>query len=144
MRPIRGQIVELEDKPQSLRHLIHSTGCYLVPWPDGRVLVGSTLENLGFNKKNSAEGVRQLLNAAIQIVPKLAMASIRTFWAGLRPDTPDNLPILGKTSFSNYIIATGHFRNGILLAPITAKLIAELVLSGEPSISLEPFRPDRF
>ncbi len=144
VRPVGGQIVELENKPQSLGHLIHSTGCYLVSWPDGRVLIGSTLENVGFNKKTTAEGVQQLLSAAIQIVPSLASAPIRAFWAGLRPDTPDNLPILGKTQFSNYIVATGHFRNGILLAPVTAKLITELVISGKASISLEPFRLERF
>lgn len=144
VRPIRGQIVELANKPQSLCHLIHSTGCYIVPWPDGRVLVGSTLENVGFNKEVTGEGVQQLLSAAIQIIPKLASAPIKAFWAGLRPDTPDNLPILGKIQFSNYIIATGHFRNGILLAPITAELISDLVISGKTSFSLEPFRPERF
>jgi len=108
------------------------------------VLIGSTLENVGFNKKATAEGVQQILSAAIQIVPRLASVPIQAFWAGLRPDTPDNLPILGKTKFPNYMIATGHFRNGILLAPITAKLITELVISGKTSISLEPFRPERF
>lgn len=144
VRPIRGQMVCLEKQPQPLSHLIHSTGCYLVPWPDGRILVGSTLENVGFNKEVTAHGIQQLLQAAIRLVPSLQSAPIREIWAGLRPDAQDNLPILGHTQISNLIIATGHFRNGILLAPITAQLIVELIVSGQSSISLEPFLPQRF
>lgn len=144
IRPIRGQMVCLENRPQTLHHLIHSTGCYLVPWPDGRVLVGSTLENVGYNKEVTAQGIQQLLGAAIKLVPCLELASIQEVWAGLRPDTQDNLPLLGSTQISNLVIATGHFRNGILLAPITAKLITELIVTGQPSISLEPFCPERF
>ncbi len=144
VRPIRGQIVCLEMHPQPLHHLIHSTGCYLVPWPDGRILVGSTLENVGFNKDVTAHGVHQLLHAALEIVPGLAEARLTQVWAGLRPDTRDNLPILGKTPVEGLIVATGHFRNGILLAPITAKLITELITKNETSYSLEPFSLQRF
>ncbi|HEX9653699.1 MAG TPA: glycine oxidase ThiO [bacterium] len=144
LRPIRGQIVCLEMQPQPLHHLIHSAGCYLVPWPDGRILVGATLENAGFDKRVTAAGVQQLLAAAIKSVPALASASMRDTWAGLRPDTPDNLPILGETAIANLFAATGHFRNGILLAPITAKLVSEVVLSGESPVSLGAFRPQRF
>lgn len=144
IRPIRGQIVCLENKPQTLQHLIHSSGCYIVPWPDGRTIVGSTLENVGFDKTVTAEGVKKLLVAAIKTVPLLRDAAVTDQWAGLRPNTPDDLPVLGKTRYSNLIIASGHFRNGILLAPITAKLITELVVSEQPSISLEPFSPARF
>ncbi|MFQ5865160.1 MAG: glycine oxidase ThiO, partial [bacterium] len=109
IRPIRGQMVCLEKQPQPLHHLIHSTGCYLVPWPDGRILVGSTLENVGYNKEVTAHGIQQLLDAALKVVPSLESARIREVWAGLRPDTQDNLPILGTTSISNLIMATGHF-----------------------------------
>ncbi|MFQ5824796.1 MAG: glycine oxidase ThiO, partial [bacterium] len=109
IRPIRGQMVCVEKQPQPLRHLIHSTGCYLVPWPDGRILVGSTLENVGYNKAVTAQGIHQLLKAALKIVPPLESAHIQEVWAGLRPDTQDNLPILGTTSISNLIMATGHF-----------------------------------
>ncbi|MFQ5604733.1 MAG: glycine oxidase ThiO [bacterium] len=144
VRPIRGQIVCLQVKPQPLRHLIHSSGCYLVPWPDGRILVGSTVENVGYNKQVSAEGVQQLLHSALKIIPALASATVADMWAGLRPDTPDNLPILGETALDNLLVASGHFRNGILLAPLTAKLIAELIVSGKTSLSLQPFRADRF
>lgn len=144
VRPVRGQMVRLESQPQRLHHLIHSTGCYLVPWPDGRLLVGATVENVGFNKEVTAQGVRQLLNAAVKLVPSLESAPLREVWAGLRPDTEDNLPILGSGPISNLVMATGHFRNGILLAPITAKLITELLTTGQTSMSLEPFSPNRF
>lgn len=144
VRPIRGQIVCLEMQPQPLRHLIHSTGCYFVPWPDGRILVGAPVENVGFVKRVTAEAVQKLLAAAINIVPSLASATVSDAWAGLRPDTPDNLPIIGNTSISNLIAATGHFRNGILLAPITAQLICELILAGEIAMPLDAFRPGRF
>lgn len=144
VRPIRGQIVCLQTGKQPFRHLIHSPDCYLVPWPDGRVLVGATMENVGFEKKVTAAGVHSLLSAALKIAPILQGAAIQDMWAGLRPDTSDNLPILGRGEFENYIVAAGHFRNGILLAPITAKLIAELVLTGKSAEALAPFRPDRF
>lgn len=144
IRPVRGQMLRLEQQPQPLHHLVHSTGCYLVPWPDGRILVGSTLENVGYNKEVTAQGIHQLLEAALKLVPSLESAPIREVWAGLRPDTKDNLPILGSTSIMNLVMACGHFRNGILLAPVTAKLITELIITGKPSMSLEPFRPDRF
>ncbi|MFQ5771844.1 MAG: glycine oxidase ThiO [bacterium] len=144
VRPIRGQMVCLKRQPQLLHHLIHSTAGYLVPWPDGRILVGSTVENVGYQKDVSAQGIHQLLEGALKIVPDLASAPIREVWAGLRPDTQDNLPILGRCHYSNLIIASGHFRNGILLAPITAKLITELIVNGQPSMSLAPFSPDRF
>lgn len=144
VRPIRGQIVQVQVQPQMLNQLIHSSGCYIVPWPDGRTLIGSTLENVGFDNSVTAAGVQALLSAAIKIVPALKEAVVKDMWAGLRPDTSDNLPILGCTAIQNYIIATGHFRNGVLLAPITARLISELVLSGQPSIPLAPFSAARF
>jgi len=144
IRPIRGQIVQLQADTRCVSSLIHTSGCYIVPWPDGRTLVGSTLENVGFNKQTTATAIQSLIAAAIEVVPRLSPAAVTGVWAGLRPDTRDNLPILGKTTFGNLILATGHFRNGILLTPITARLIAELILSGRPSISLEPFRVDRF
>lgn len=144
VRPIRGQILCLQMQPQPLHHLIHCANCYLVPWPDGRVIVGATMENVGFDKSVTAEGIHGLLAAALSLAPVLKTAAIGKTWAGLRPHTSDNLPILGRGKFENYILATGHFRNGILLAPITAKLIAEIVLDGVASIDLDPFRYNRF
>jgi len=144
IRPIRGQIVCLQLPQQTLGHLTQSAKCYLVPWPDGRVIAGSTMENVGYNKEVTAKGVQQILTAALEIVPSLASASIREVWAGLRPGSQDALPLLGTTQFPNYIIASGHFRHGILLAPITAKLITDLILTGKTQLSLEPYRVDRF
>jgi glycine oxidase len=143
-KPVRGQIVQLQQSRQSLHHLIHWADSYLVPWPDGRTLVGSTLENVGYNKSVTAGGIRQLLDAALKIAPPLQHATVQETWAGLRPGTPDDLPILGQSRVPNLVIAAGHFRNGILLAPITAKLIAELILTGNPSIPLDSFSPERF
>ncbi len=144
VRPIRGQIVRLQVEKQFLSHLIHSSSCYIVPWPDGRTLVGSTLENVGFNKKTTAQGIHELLRAAIEVVPDIGRAAVIDTWAGLRPDTRDNLPVLGRTDIDSLILATGHFRNGILLTPITAQLISELIFGGTPSIPLSPFQLDRF
>jgi len=144
VRPVRGQIVCLQVNPQKLRHLIHSSSVYMVPWPDGRTLVGATMENAGYEKINTAWGVQHLLERAMKLVPALQQAQVVDYWAGLRPDTPDNLPILGGTDIANYYVATGHFRNGILLAPITAELMAELILNGKTRIPLEPFHLSRF
>ncbi len=144
LRPIRGQMVELAVEPQFLLPLIHSSNCYIVPWSGGRTLVGATMENVGFDKTVTADGVKHLLDAATSVVPALGKSSVTRMWAGLRPDTSDNLPILGRTHISNLILATGHFRNGILLAPITAQLISELVTGQESSFALSPFRADRF
>lgn len=145
VRPIRGQIVELEVRPQFLRHLVHAAGCYVAPWPDGRTLIGATMENVGYSKTVTAGGILELLSAASKTIPKLKNAKFQQAWAGFRPDTSDNLPILGRTHVSNYIIATGHFRNGILLTPVTAELISELVMTGKPCLpQLKPFDPARF
>jgi glycine oxidase len=102
------------------------------------------MEEAGYNKEVTAAGMSGLLQAAQEIAPGLASSPIREAWSGLRPGTPDGLPILGKSPIGNFIVAAGHFRNGILLAPITARLITELVLSGRTSIPLRPFRPERF
>ncbi len=145
VRPIRGQIVELQLRPQFLQHLVHAAGCYVVPWPDGRTLVGSTMENVGYCKTVTAGGILDLLSAAARVIPKLKSATLQQTWAGLRPDTSDNLPILGRTRIANYIMATGHFRNGILLTPLTAELISKLVISEKASLpQLAPFSPERF
>ena len=144
VRPIRGQIVCLEQRPQPLPTLVHAGGCYLVPWPDGRILVGATMENVGFDQSVTAEGVRSLLDAALKLLPGLQHASVVESWAGLRPGTPDDLPILGVGQVRNLVYATGHFRNGILLAPITADLIRELITSNQTAFSLTPFLPTRF
>jgi glycine oxidase len=143
VKPIRGQIVLLESQPPLVRHVLHSADCYLVPRSDGRLLLGSTMENVGYDKRVTAEAVAQLIQSAQKISPAVSRCTFREAWAGLRPDTVDHSPILGQAE-DGLVIAAGHFRNGIMLAPITAKLISELVVSGQPSIDLAPFSPGRF
>jgi glycine oxidase len=131
VRPARGQIVELTTAMPALRGVIFGPGCYLSPRDDGRLLVGSTLEFVGFRPGVTAGAVRDLLTAAIRLVPRLADASVSRTWSSFRPYTRDELPLLGQTSLGGLVLATGHYRNGILLAPITGAIVAALV-AGEP------------
>jgi glycine oxidase len=107
-------------------------------------LCGATVEHVGFDKTVTASGVHANLDAAIELAPVLASARIEETWAGLRPDTPDHLPILGPTELEGLLIATGHFRSGVLLTPITAKLINEFIAEKTPSVEWEKFSPMRF
>ena len=115
-----------------------------MPRSDGRLVVGTTVEDVGYDKRVDADTIRRLYEAAIRMFPALRQARIHENWAGLRPGTPDQLPILGATSTPGYFIASGHFRDGILLAPITAKVMADVV-TGKPSeLNLSAFSPARF
>ncbi|HYO59366.1 glycine oxidase ThiO [Archangium sp.] len=144
VRPARGQMVQLQTRLPPFSHVIFSDTGYVIPRADGRVIVGSTLEFAGFEKNVTAEGLHRILSLAMQICPALASAPVQETWAGLRPYTDDHLPILGAGPLPGLFLATGHFRNGILLAPITAKLMAQAVLGETPSVDLTPFRFDRF
>ena len=117
---------------------------YLVPRNDGRIIAGATVEYVGYEKTVTAGGVEKNLAAAIELVPGLAAARIDEIWAGLRPDSPDHLPILGPTDIDGLLIATGHFRSGVLLTPITAKLIREWITLQRVSLDWERFSPMRF
>lgn len=142
-RPIRGQMLALYSAGINLGRVLRSEEGYLVPRLDGRIIAGSTLEDVGFQKQVTAGGIRKILNAAIELAPGLAGAEIVETWAGLRPATPDNLPILGPTDVEGLFIATGHYRNGILLAPVTAKLVRDWILNKKmPAIAatLSPLR----
>ena len=142
--PVRGQLIALDGDPPPIHHVIYGRGVYLVRWLSGEVIIGSTMERVGFVKEVTAEGIAGLLSAAIELVPSLAGRAIRRVWACLRPGSPDELPILGRApGLDNVFIATGHFRNGILLAPITADLMADVLEDKPPLIPLHPFRPDR-
>jgi glycine oxidase len=129
--------------PQSKR-VLWGDEIYLVPRNDGRILAGATLEYKGFDKTLTAGGQRKLFSAAIELVPALEGARVEETWAGLRPDSPDHLPILGPTDLRGLIIATGHFRSGVLLAPITAKLVREWITIESVSTDWERFSPLRF
>lgn len=143
VEPVRGQIVELRPKDDPLPTVVQSREVYLVPRPDGTVLAGATIEHVGFQKDVTAEAVAALTRAALRLVPSLKDASFSRAWAGLRPGTPDGLPLLGPCEVPGLFFAAGHFRNGVLLAPATALLLADLVTGARSSAPLA-FSPRRF
>jgi len=144
-RPVKGQMLCLAMPSRTLlKHVIRSPQVYLIPRSDARLLVGATVEEAGFDKRTDAETMRRLHHAAIALVPKLADARILEDWAGLRPGTPDALPILGATATPGYYVATGHFRDGILLAPITAEVVSAVIEARTPEFDLTAFSPTRF
>jgi glycine oxidase len=142
-RPVKGQMLAVAAKGL-LRHVIRAPEVYLVPRTDGRVLIGSTLENAGYDKRTDPRIIRRLHRAAMELVPALEQARVLEDWAGLRPGTPDDLPILGATSTPGYFGATGHYRDGILLAPITAHVMAQVITGVIPDHDISPFSPSRF
>jgi glycine oxidase len=144
VRPARGQMVQFQTRLPLFSHVIFSDKGYVVPRADGRVIAGSTLEFAGFEKSVTAEGLHRILSLAMEICPALASAPVQETWAGLRPYTEDHLPILGAGPLPGLFLATGHFRNGILLAPLTARLMAQVVLGERPLVDITPFRLDRF
>jgi glycine oxidase len=148
VKPIRGQLLHLQwptDAGQPMAHVIWGRDCYLVPWANGRVLVGATLEDVGFEERATAEGVRGLIAAACALVPDLGRASFVEARVGLRPASRDDLPIIGRSSaLHGLIYATGHYRNGVLLAPLTASLVADLVLGRPFDPALALTTPARF
>ncbi|HZI80962.1 MAG TPA: glycine oxidase ThiO [Vicinamibacterales bacterium] len=144
VQPVRGQLVRLEVEGPLARHVLWGPGCYVVPLRDGSVLVGATVENVGFDERPTAGGVRALLNAATSWFPALEGAVFAGTRVGLRPGTGDELPIVGRSaSMPAVVYATGHFRNGVLLAPLTASLVADLVLDGHEGPGMEMMRPAR-
>ena len=141
--PVKGQVLLTQAPPGLVRTVVEDGETYLVPRADGRLLIGATLENAGFDKTVTLEAVGTLASRAAAILPALAKLPLVTSWAGLRPSTPDRLPYIGRTSMEGLVVATGHFRNGILLAPITAELVADLLAGRPPSLDLAPFDPLR-
>jgi glycine oxidase len=144
-RPVKGQMLCLLSPSRNLlKYVIRSPEIYLIPRSDGRILAGATVEEAGFDKRTDIVTIQRLHQAAISLVPKLRNAKIHEDWAGLRPGTPDALPILGATQTPGYYVATGHFRDGILLAPITAQVMAEVITGTECNHDLGAFSPQRF
>ena len=144
VRPAKGQMVSLRAERAKIERVLWSDKIYLVPRNDGRILAGATVEYAGFDKKVTAGALEKLLASAIELAPDLAHAHVEETWAGLRPDSPDHLPILGPADIDGLLIATGHFRSGILLTPITARLIREWVTEQRVSVDWERFSPLRF
>jgi glycine oxidase len=144
VRPARGQLVSIETRPPLFRQVIAAPGGYLVPRRDGTVLAGSTVEMVGFQKQVTVAGLATILTLAHTLIPALGTAPVTGSWSNFRPFTEDHLPVLGLTAINGLVLATGHFRNGILLAPITAYAIAALVATGRATTDLAPFSIARF
>jgi len=142
-RPVKGQMLAVA-RHNVLRHVIRAPHVYLVPRTDGRILIGSTLEETGFDKRTDPDTIHRLHQAAIRMVPALGQARVLEAWAGLRPGTPDDLPILGTTSTPGYFVAAGHFRDGILLTPVTAHVMAQVITGAKPDYDISAFSPARF
>jgi glycine oxidase len=147
VRPIKGQMLALRMDPEMplLRHVMWlPRGGYLVPRLDGRLLVGATVEERGFDDKVTAGGLLALIEGAWRALPAIEELSVAETWVGFRPGSRDDAPILGPSGIDRLVMATAHHRNGILLAPITADLISVYVLKGRLSASARPFTPERF
>ncbi len=149
-RPVKGQMVcvvpqaKVHTAGPLVRHVVRTSEVYIIPRSDGRILLGATVEEAGFDKRVDPETVRRLHHAAARVIPEIANMRIHDAWAGLRPSSPDGLPILGATSLAGYYAATGHFRDGIMLAPITALLMTQLLTGHTPDFDLQAFSPLRF
>jgi len=142
--PLRGQMLALRQPTPPLHHIIFGEAAYLAPKQDGTVIVGATKEEAGFDKRPTAGGIAWLLNTAIRLMPSLEQSAIERTWAGLRPRTPDNLPILGPApGWENVTLATGHGSAGIMLSAITGQTITDLVIAGVASELIQPFALDR-
>jgi glycine oxidase len=149
-RPIKGHMLSLvfpqhePGAPPLVNHVIHGNGVYVVPRSNGQLVVGSTVEDVGFDKRVDPDVIQSLHQSAANLVPEIGEARIHENWTGLRPGTPDKLPILGASAIPGYFAATGHYRDGIMLAPITAQLMTSLILGSQCAYDLSPFAPDRF
>ena len=146
VRPVKGQMLALRMDASSplLRHVVWAPNCYLVPRLDGRLIVGATTEERGFDRSQTAGGTLAVLDGAWRALPAIEELPIDEMWCGFRPGSRDDLPILGTTDIDGLILATGHHRNGILLTPITAKTIAETIMTGTAPDLIKPFSLARF
>jgi len=145
VRPIRGQLLHLGWTGRPLRRVVWGERCYMVPWPDATVLVGATVEDAGFEERTTLAGTRDLIEAACELTPHAWTASLAAAKVGLRPACPDGLPLIGASSvMPNLMYATGHYRNGVLLAPLTAHLVADAVIENRIDPMLDCTRPQRF
>ena len=142
--PAKGQMIGLRCESVEIRRILWLEHKYLVPRSNGRIIAGSTIERTGFDHDVTAGGIRLILQEVMKMVPGLEQARIEETWAGLRPDSPDHLPIIGPTDVEGLLIATGHFRSGILLAPVTARLIREWVTTQQVSVDWDRVSPMRF
>lgn len=149
-RPVKGQMVCVVPQAGAhaagplIRHVVRTPEVYIIPRSDGRMLLGSTVEEAGFDKHVDTDTVQRLHRAAVNVVPEIGQMRIHDAWAGLRPASPDGLPILGATSLPGYYAATGHHRDGIMLAPVTAQVMTQLLKGRPPDFEMKLFSPLRF
>jgi glycine oxidase len=144
VRPVRGQLIRLTWTGKPLSHVIWGGDCYVVPWQDGTLLVGATVEEVGFDERTTAAGVRDLLDAVCDLIPEAWRATFVEARAGLRPATNDGLPVVGRSSHAPGVVyATGHYRNGVLLAPLTAAIVGDLVIDERDDPALAVTSPGR-
>jgi glycine oxidase len=143
VRPVRGQIAVVDTRPPLLSRVVFSGHGYVVPRPDGRILLGSTMEEVGFERQVTAGGLRHVIEVGMGIAPAIERAPVVETWSNFRPASPDGEPILGPASVPGLFYATGHTRNGILLTPISADCVAACVLGEAPPVDLAPFSPSR-
>ncbi len=144
VRPARGQMAELHAPVPLITHIVKTGAGYIVPRPDGRLIVGSTVELAGYDKRVTTEGLAKILVLALRLVPALTNVTVRATWAGLRPWTEDALPLISEGPIAGLVLATGHFRNGILLAPVTARIVGQIVRGEKPALDVSAFRASRF
>jgi glycine oxidase len=142
--PVKGQMANLRCEPERLLCVVRAPGIYLMPRGDGRVTIGATIEHVGFDETVDEPSIRKMAKAALSLLPEAEAPPEMDMWAGLRPGTPDGLPILGRAAQENCWQATGHYRDGILLAPVTAHVMAQAMLGEVPDVALEPFAAGRF
>jgi glycine oxidase len=145
VRPVRGQLLHLAWSAAPLAHVLWGARCYMVPWQDGTVLVGATVEEVGFAEDVTVAGVHTLLSAAAELVPDTMSARFKEARVGLRPASSDTVPVIGPSpDMPGLFYATGHYRNGILLAPLTAVMLADGILEGRWHRLLDATSPARF
>jgi glycine oxidase len=143
--PVKGQVISLRGQGRSPRQVIWSGECYLVPRPDGEVLLGATEEEGNYDARPTLAGVNRLTEAALEVLPAVGGFVVDGVWAGLRPAAPDRHPIVGwAPGLERLMLATAHYRNGVLLGPLTGQQVAEQICSGTKSGAFEPFGPGRF
>jgi len=144
VEPVKGQIALVRTEPGAVRHIIKHDDAYFVPRQDGRVLIGASMERVGFARGNTSEILHELMQATARIVPALAKAEVEQQWMGFRPGSPDGLPYLGPVEKRPGLwVATGHYRNGVALAPVTADIMSRWITGGQPELDVHDFRVER-
>lgn len=145
VKPRKGHMLYVQPPRSGLvQHVVRAPDSYIVPRSSGKILLGTTVEDAGFDKTVDQAVIRRLHAAAVRYFPELEHAPVIATWTGLRPGTPDDLPLMGATGTPGIFVASGHFRNGILLAPLTAQVMADMVAGNPPSLDVSAYSPLRF